>query len=263
MWKPAFVLGCRRHPQDSDAWEMLGGVLFDQGRMDDALTALRQVREVDREWANAQLVIGEIAIRQRRLAEAEECFRGASARNRRAVEPLERLVSLLTLERRPAEARSVLRRLFQITRDPRYLADSILVSEIESEVRDLSPEIEEFLNKLPTTPGCAGSGACSCSHEVGRPKPCLTLKPRPRPSKKTPWDASPWRNAGWRSASLRTIFPSSARRRVGPSMRRDGGCYEAGWKRLWAGTMRPSKACGRRYRPILGTRRPTFVSVRS
>ena len=142
----------QRHPQDSGAWELLGGVLFDQGRLDDALTALRQVREVDRGWANAQLVIGEIAIRQHRLAEAEQCFRGASARNRQAVEPLERLVSLLTLERRPAEARAVLRRLFQITRDPRHLADSILISELESEVRDLSPELEEFLKQTPDDP---------------------------------------------------------------------------------------------------------------
>ncbi len=94
----------------------------------------------------------EIAIRQRRLAEAEQCFRAASGRNRRAVEPLERLVSLLTLERRPAEARSVLRRLFQITRDPRYLADSILISELESEVRDLSPELEEYLKQTPDDP---------------------------------------------------------------------------------------------------------------
>ncbi len=33
------------HPQDGAAWEMLGGLLFDQGRMEDALTALRQVRK--------------------------------------------------------------------------------------------------------------------------------------------------------------------------------------------------------------------------
>jgi len=140
------------HPRDGDAWEMLGGLLFDQGRMDDALTALRQVREVDPGWVHAQTVIGEIAIRQRRLAEAEQTFRRAAERSRRAVEPLERLASLLSLERRPAEARSVLRRLFQITHDPRHLADSILISQLESEVRDLSPELEEFLKQAPDDP---------------------------------------------------------------------------------------------------------------
>ncbi len=142
----------RRHPQDGNAWEMLGGLLFDQGRMADALTALRQVREADPGWVNAQMVIGDIAIRQHRLAEAEPSFRRAAERDRRAVEPLERLVSLLSLERRPAEARSVLRRLFQITRQPRYLADSILISELESEVRDLNPELEEFLKQTPDDP---------------------------------------------------------------------------------------------------------------
>jgi tetratricopeptide (TPR) repeat protein len=140
------------HPHDGDAWEMLGGLLFDQGRFEDALQALRQVREVDRGWANAQTVIGEIAVRQRRLAEAEQCFRRAAGRDRRAVEPLERLVSLLSLERRPAEARSALRRLFQITRDPRHLADSILISQLESEVRDLDPELEEFQKQAPHDP---------------------------------------------------------------------------------------------------------------
>jgi len=142
----------QRHPQDGDAWELLGGLLFDQGRMEDARMALREVREVDPGWVNAQIVIGEIAIRQRRLAEAEQSFRRAAGRNRRAVEPVERLVSLLSLERRPAEARSVLRRLFQITRDPRHLADSILISELESEVRDLNPELEEFLKQTPDDP---------------------------------------------------------------------------------------------------------------
>lgn len=140
------------HPQDGDAWEMLGGLLFDQGQMEDALTALRQVREVDPGWAHAQMVIGEIAIRQRRLAEAEQSFRRAAGRNRRAVEPLKRLSSLLSLERRPAEARLVLRRLFQITRDPRHLADSILIAQLESEVRDLSPDLEEFLKQTPDDP---------------------------------------------------------------------------------------------------------------
>jgi tetratricopeptide (TPR) repeat protein len=140
------------NPSDDAAWEMLGGLLFDQGRMDEAQGALRHVREADPGWANAQLVIGEIAIRQHRLADAEQSFRRAAGRDRRAVEPLKRLVSLLSLERRSAEARSVLRRMFAITQDPRYLAESILISELESEVRDRNPELEEFLKQTPLDP---------------------------------------------------------------------------------------------------------------
>jgi tetratricopeptide (TPR) repeat protein len=84
--------------------------------------------------------------------EAEVHLRRAIARDRRAVEPLKQLVSLLVLMRRSAEARSNLRRLFRITRDPRYLADSILISQIESEVHDLSAEIEQYLNQTPDDP---------------------------------------------------------------------------------------------------------------
>src|SRR5262249_37308790 len=130
----------------------LGGLRFEQGLMEEALTALQRVREADLGWVHAQTMIGEIAIRRRRLAEAEHAFRRASERGRRAVAPLERLSSLLVLERRTAEARSVLRQLFTITHDPRYLVDSILVSEIETEVHDLSPEIEEFLKQTPDDP---------------------------------------------------------------------------------------------------------------
>jgi cytochrome c-type biogenesis protein CcmH/NrfG len=142
----------RAHPQDGNGWEMLGGVLFDQGRMQDAVTALRHVRKTDAGWVSAQTLIGEIAVEQGNLVEAERSFRLASERDRRAVEARKRLASLLVLERRPAEARSVLRQLFEITRDPRQLAESILISQIESETHDLSPEIERFLAQTPDDP---------------------------------------------------------------------------------------------------------------
>jgi thioredoxin-like negative regulator of GroEL len=97
-------------------------------------------------------MIGEIAVRRHDLAKAEQSLRRAVEGDRRAVEPLKQLSSLLVLERRTAEAHAVLRRLFQITRDPRHLADAILVSQLESEVRDMSPEIEEYLNQTPEDP---------------------------------------------------------------------------------------------------------------
>jgi tetratricopeptide (TPR) repeat protein len=120
--------------------------------MDDALAALQHVRESDRGWVNAQTVLGEIAVRQHRLAEAEQCFRRAAERDPRAVDPLERLVSLLTLERRSAEIHSTLRQLFQATHEPRHLADCILISELESEVRDLNPDLEAYRKQTPEDP---------------------------------------------------------------------------------------------------------------
>ena len=110
------------------------------------------LRGADPSWVAAQTLIGEIAIKRRRIAEAERIFRGALEHDRRAVEPLRRLVYILVLERRPADARSVLRRLYSITRDPRHLADCILIARIEADVRDLSPEIEEYLHQAPEDP---------------------------------------------------------------------------------------------------------------
>jgi tetratricopeptide (TPR) repeat protein len=149
-------VGLRRwldgHPRDGNAWEMLGGLLFDHGRMAEALAALSRVREEEEGWEHAQTLIADIAVRRSNLVEAEGVLRRAIARDRRAVEPMRRLVSLFVLERRSAEARSLLRRLFRITRDPRYLADGILISQIDSEVHDLSAEIEQYLNQTPEDP---------------------------------------------------------------------------------------------------------------
>jgi tetratricopeptide (TPR) repeat protein len=142
----------REHPRDGDAWEMLGGLLVDQGRRPEALEALKRVREHDAGWAHAQTLVGEIYLEDHDVARAEQSFRRAAGRDGKVVEPLERLVSLLILERRTAEAHATLRRLFHATRDPRYLADGILISQYESDVRDLGPEIEGHLGKTPNDP---------------------------------------------------------------------------------------------------------------
>jgi tetratricopeptide (TPR) repeat protein len=140
------------HPLDGDAWEMLGGLLFDLDREGEAAEALRNVPEASRGWGHAQALLGEIAVRSHQLSLAEASFRRACQREPRAIEPLRRLSSLLVLERRPAEARDVLRQLFKVTRDPRTLAESILISQLESEIRDMGPEIEEHLHAAPEDP---------------------------------------------------------------------------------------------------------------
>src|SRR4029077_19207374 len=61
----------RENPQDRKAWMMLGRLLFDQGGEAEALLALRRVKIGDQDSVDAQTLIGEIAINQRRIAEAE------------------------------------------------------------------------------------------------------------------------------------------------------------------------------------------------
>ena len=141
---------------------------------------------------NAQTAIGEIAIQQHNLAEAERILRNAAERQRRRVEPLKRLVSLLCLERRPAECRSLLRRLFQLTRDPQYLAESILISQLDSRSANWTRESRCSCIKTPRTPGCAGFGDSSSCRKVGWPRPCPTSKPRPWPSRTTPLGRFAW-----------------------------------------------------------------------
>jgi tetratricopeptide (TPR) repeat protein len=131
---------------------MLGGLLFDRGRNHEALSALRRVREEDEGWLHSQTLIGEIAIRQHRIAEAERILGGAAQRDRRAIEPLRRLVYLLFLERRPAEARPLLWRLYKITRDPRHLAVCSRLSLVEADERDSGAEVGEFLRQTPDDP---------------------------------------------------------------------------------------------------------------
>jgi len=143
-------LGAR--PDDRDAGLLLGELLFDRGRGDEALPALQRIDQGHPGWARAQTLIGEIAIRQRRIADAERAFRLAAEHDRGAVEARRRLVYILSLERRTAEARSVLRDLYRATRDPRHLADSILVFRIEDDVRDLGPDLEAFLRRAPDDP---------------------------------------------------------------------------------------------------------------
>src|SRR3954447_14172512 len=45
------------HPQGEEAWETLGRLLARRGRPQEALTALRRVREGHPGWINAQTVI--------------------------------------------------------------------------------------------------------------------------------------------------------------------------------------------------------------
>lgn len=142
----------REHPADGKAWNTLGHLLVKTGRSLEAAEALERVPEGGREWTQAQRQLAELAVQRGDLTAAEGILRNAAWLDPKAVEPLERLAWLLALERRLAESRDVLRRLFELSRDPRPLADSILLARLEGEVRDLGPEVERFVTTRPDDP---------------------------------------------------------------------------------------------------------------
>jgi tetratricopeptide (TPR) repeat protein len=146
------VLWLKVNPEDGHARTMLGGLLLDQGRNEEALAALRDVKETDPAWGDATTRRAEVAIRRGDLAEAERTLRLVAERDRRAIEPLRRLVYILSLQRRSAEARSILWRLHELTNDPRYLADAMLSRWADADVREAGPELESSVSRHPEDP---------------------------------------------------------------------------------------------------------------
>ena len=143
----------QRHPQDGDAWEMLGGVLFDQGRLDEALTALRQVREV-------RSRMGERPVSHRGDRDPTTPARGGGSnafgvRPRAIAKPSSLSSGLCPCspwsegQPRPVRCSGGCSRSRAI---PATSPTASLISELESEVRDLSPELEEFLKQTPDDP---------------------------------------------------------------------------------------------------------------
>jgi tetratricopeptide (TPR) repeat protein len=140
-------------PEDGNAWTLLGDLLSDRGRADEARAALRRVRESDAAWSEAQRLLGEIAVKRQEAAEAERAFRAAAARDRRAVSPRRRLVYLLSLELRPSETRDVLWQLYGITRDPQYIVDAVHTLWMDAtEVGKSDRDLEAFLDRTPDDP---------------------------------------------------------------------------------------------------------------
>ena len=148
----ALRLRLKADPDDGLARARLGGLLFDQGRDAEALETLRPLPANDPEWPHARTIVAEIAIRRRDVDEAERILREVCRRDRRAVEPLRRLVYLLNLERRTAEARAILLRLYELTGDPLVLADAMIMRRENYDVRESGPELEANWERQPEHP---------------------------------------------------------------------------------------------------------------
>ncbi len=142
----------KRHPEDGDAWELLGHILLEQGRDEEGLAVLREVPETAGVWPHTQALVAKLTLAKKDLPEVERVLRKAVERDPRALEAWQQLLPVLVLERRLGEARRVLRKLYELSRDPRPLADSLLLGQIESEVRDQNQDLEAYLRVTPDDP---------------------------------------------------------------------------------------------------------------
>ncbi len=150
----------------------------------------------------------------------------------------------------------MLRRLFQITRDPKYLCRQHPDRRARVGGARPEPRPRGVAKDTPDDPWLRRAWGLYLPHAVGRPRPGPISKPPPRRSRRIPWAASPWRNAGSRSGSPRGSFPPWQRRRAGRPTPPDGGYCEAGWPNFDTRPTRPWRTCGRPYRRIPQRRHP-------
>ncbi len=143
----------RVHPADDKARMMLAKVRLRQQRPDGVAEVLGPIGEMSPFWMEAQLILGELAIGERRAAQAERIFRRAAERNPKALEPRQRLLYLFSLQQRTAAARDMLWQMYKIRDDPRILVDLVLELLVDQQdVRGLAPELAEFVAKTPDDP---------------------------------------------------------------------------------------------------------------
>jgi len=141
------------HPKQGEARLMLAKLRLGLKNRDGAVDALQSVPETSTTWVQAQSMLGELAISERRSGDAERIFRRIADRNPKAIEPRQRLFYLLSLQQRTAEARAVLWQMYQIRDDPRILVDLDLELLLDQQdVRGLPPELEQFVTRTPEDP---------------------------------------------------------------------------------------------------------------
>ena len=141
------------HPRHGEALMMLANLYLMKDRKPEAAKLLEAVPESSRLWAPARINLGELAIEARRAAQAEEIFRSVARRDPGALRPRQRLIYLLSMQQRTAEARDVLWQIKTIQNDPRVLVDLVLeLVRDEQDVRGIAPELEEFVKQTPDDP---------------------------------------------------------------------------------------------------------------
>ncbi|MEW4569444.1 FG-GAP-like repeat-containing protein [Tautonia sp. JC769] len=142
-----------RRDDDGRARLMLARLLASSNRQGEAARTLAGVPQDDPAFAEARTSLGEIALAASDAPRAELAFRQAAAADPAAVAPRDRLIYLLSLQLRPAEARAILWEIHRAQDAPRVLADLVLDAfRPEMDVRGIPPEIHRFLDHSPDDP---------------------------------------------------------------------------------------------------------------
>jgi tetratricopeptide (TPR) repeat protein len=141
------------HPEHGEARIMMANLELGLQRRDAAVELLGSISRTNASWAQAQTMLGELAIRERRAADAEQIFRLVAQTDPQAMEPRQRLIYLLGLQLRTAETRDVLWQIYHIRDDPHVLVDLVLELLLDQQdVRGLAPELEQFVAETPDNP---------------------------------------------------------------------------------------------------------------
>jgi tetratricopeptide (TPR) repeat protein len=141
------------HPAHGEGLIQLAGLKANQGAVGEAIALLRRVPESSRSWVPAEVRLIELLFQDRQAAKTEAACRKLAVAEPRALPPRQRLIYLLSMQQRPAEAREVLWQIARIQDDPRVLVDLVLDALLEQQdVRGLAPELEEFLRATPDDP---------------------------------------------------------------------------------------------------------------
>ena len=142
-----------RREDDGKARAMLGRMLVSTNRQAEGARVLAGVGADDPSFADARAQLGELALSLGDAPRAEVAFRQAAEADPEAVAPRGRLIYLLGLQLRTAEARDVLRQIYEATGDARVLVDLVLdAAKSEVDVRGIPPEIDRFLAGSPEDP---------------------------------------------------------------------------------------------------------------
>jgi tetratricopeptide (TPR) repeat protein len=141
------------HPKHGEGLVVLAELYQRRGKNTEAAQLFSAVPQSSNFWLPAQTALGEQALQNRQAALAESVFRDLAVRYPTAIPPRQRLIYLLSLEQRTAEAREVLWRIYRIQNDPRVLVDLVLeLLQDQQDVRGFGPELHEFLGHAPEDP---------------------------------------------------------------------------------------------------------------